>query len=101
MNQMRNFSSLTNIFKIPLTTVHRIVNKPQTEGRVSSKLLFTLNVLMILFVCIAGQSIPRRRVLPDHPLSDRLPVQAAEDRVHHAHLPPEHKQQRQHLPGHS
>ena len=42
----------------------------------------------------------RRCFLPEHPLPHRLPLQAAQVRVHHSHLPPQHQQQRRHLPGH-
>ena len=46
-------------------------------------------------------TIPRRRLLPFHPLSDWLPIQAAQSCLHHSHLPSEHQQQWEHLLGHT
>ena len=43
----------------------------------------------------------RRRVLSQHPLSYRLPIQTSQICIHDPHLPPQHKQQRSHLSGHS
>lgn len=45
-------------------------------------------------------SIHRWCLLPRHPLSHRLPLQAPQGQLHHSHLPPQHQQQRQHLPRH-
>ncbi|KAJ8539025.1 hypothetical protein ON010_g12846 [Phytophthora cinnamomi] len=47
-----------------------------------------------------GQPVRRRRVLPEHLLPGRLPVQAAQGELHDAHLPLQHQRQRRHLPGH-
>jgi hypothetical protein len=41
-----------------------------------------------------------RRLLPRNPFPDRLPVQAPESELHHAHLPPQHQLKWQHLSGH-
>ena len=49
----------------------------------------------------SGQSLPGRGLLPHHPLPHRLPLQAAQGRIHHPHLPPQHQLQRVNLPRHS
>lgn len=49
------------------------------------------------FSFIARQSIPRRNLLSDHSLSNRLPIQAAKDCIHNKNIPSEHQQQRVHL----
>merc|ERR1719220_2650100 len=40
-------------------------------------------------------------LFPHHSLSHGLPIQTAEGGVHDAHIPPEHKLKRLHLPGHT
>ena len=53
-----------------------------------------------IILLIIQFKISRRGVLPQHQLPHRLPLQAPEIHLHHPHLPPQHQQQRRHLPGH-
>ena len=47
-----------------------------------------------------GLAVRRRPLLPIHPLPPRLPFQAPQDQLHDPRVPPEHQQERRHLPGH-
>ena len=55
---------------------------------------------LILFTFLLIKTFSRWGFLPQHQFPHRLPLQAPEIHLHHPHLPPQHQQQRRHLPGH-